>query len=128
MKITAAINSIRQSGFVLNVESEQLLVEPFSKLSDTQIKFLRQHKAEIITELQSAAIHDIDRHAAEKDASIKYWRFLHNGIEIDFASGATVSEAVELLHVGSADELEPTIEYKELDIEAGPGNAVVSDG
>jgi len=106
MKITAAIQSIRQSGFALNVENGQLLVEPFSKLSDEQLTFLRLHKDEIIIELQKANVYDLDRHAAEKGAAVRYWRFLHNGVEVDIASGATLAEAHELLGLNSDDTLE----------------------
>jgi len=108
MKICDSIRSIERAGFVLEAEDDNLAVEPFSELSIHQINWLQQHKAEILTEL--ATVYDLDRHAAEKQAAIRYWRFMHNGVEVDIASGATLADAMKLLGVESGDEFELIIE------------------
>lgn len=78
MNVAAAIQSIRQAGFVIGIENDSLAVDPFSKLNETQLKFLRENKQGIIAVLSATVM---DRHAAEK-------------------------EAAELLRIASDDELE----------------------
>ena len=60
MKVAAAIQSIRKAGFLIDVESGKIAVEPFSKLTPEQLEFLRRHKSGIIAGLQSATVHDLD--------------------------------------------------------------------
>ncbi len=98
--------TVQRAGFTLEAENGRLMVEPFSKLTQEQLQFLRCHKAEIIAELQTATIHDLDLHAAEKEAATRCWRFRLNDTEVDFASGATIAEAAKLLRIGPDDELE----------------------
>lgn len=116
----SAARKIIEAGFELAEDDGKLIIWPSDRLTDEQRRFIRDHKDEIIAELKSATVYDLDRHAAEKDAAIKYWRFRHNGIEVDFASGATLTEAYDLLRCEPDDELEPMIEYNNED-EDGTG-------
>ncbi len=58
---------------------------------------------------QPAQVCDMDGCATGKEAITRYWRFRQNGVEVDIPSGATVTEACELLRCGSTDTLEPII-------------------
>jgi hypothetical protein len=117
MKIEAALKRMAEDGFFVSVDGDDLRIQSDKSLNDEQRTFLKKHKTEIIAELQTATVYDLDRYVSEKAGAIKYWRFLHNGVEVDFASGATVAEAVDLLRIGSDDVLEPVIEYDEPDAE-----------
>ncbi len=109
------IQKMAERGVLVSVDHGELRVKSDKQLNDEQRQYLRNHKTEIIDELQSATVYDLDRHAAEKNAAIKYWRFLHNGVEVDIVGGATLTEAVDLLGCGSDDTLEPLIRYDEPD-------------
>jgi hypothetical protein len=50
-----ALNKIRQAGFSLSVVDGKLLVTPAKNLTDQQREFIKQHKTEIISELQREA-------------------------------------------------------------------------
>lgn len=112
----AAARKIIDAGFDLEADGRNLIVSPADRLTDEQCRYIKAHKAEILTEL--ATIHDLDRHATEKKAAIQYWRFIHNGVEVDFASGATLAEACALLGCTSDDILEPIIEHESNDVPA----------
>ncbi|HHJ40066.1 MAG: hypothetical protein AXA67_02160 [Methylothermaceae bacteria B42] len=45
---------IHQAGFHLETDGNNLIIEPFSELTASQIAFLKRHKAEIIAELLAA--------------------------------------------------------------------------
>jgi len=107
----STVRKIIEAGFDLKTDGTRLAVSPADKLSDEQRQFIREHKAEIMAELQTATVYDLDRHAAEKEAAIKYWRFRHNDTEVDIAGGATLAEAYDILGCGSDDVLEPTIGF-----------------
>lgn len=47
-----ALSKIKAAGFVVELEEGCLAIEPFSKLTTSQIGFLKSHKAEIIEELE----------------------------------------------------------------------------
>lgn len=49
---TNALDKIKSAGFTLELDGNDLVIEPFSKLSPNQLEFLRSHKAEIIQELK----------------------------------------------------------------------------
>jgi hypothetical protein len=54
-----ALYKIRQAGFALTLSTDgRLLAAPFSKLTDNQRDYLRQHKTEIIAELAAEAAND----------------------------------------------------------------------
>jgi len=109
-----AAQRIIDAGFTLTVDGDQLAVSPAGKLTDTQRRFIQQNKNSIIAELKKAPVYDLSRHASEKEAALIWWRFLHNGAEIDFASGATAAESIRLLGVGPDDEFEPMIRYPDM--------------
>jgi hypothetical protein len=120
----ALVNHIQAAGISLSIVDDKLKVQPLSALNQVQRVFIREHRNEIILELQAtqkqpATVHDLDRHAAEKDASVKFWRFLHGGVELDIASGATLVEAHDLLGCTSDDILEPIIAHDESEAQAG---------
>jgi hypothetical protein len=50
-----ALNKIRQAGFSLSVVDGKLLVTPAKNLTDQQREFIKQHKAEIIDDLEREA-------------------------------------------------------------------------
>jgi len=50
--MSRALSRIIQSGFTLQADGEDLIIEPFSKLTPEQLAFLRSHKTEIIQELK----------------------------------------------------------------------------
>ncbi len=47
-----ALSKIRESGFEIGLRESELSIKPFSKLSPTQLDFLKSHKAEIIQALK----------------------------------------------------------------------------
>ena len=49
------IEKIRQAGFTIQLDHGDLTVQPFSKLSNRQLAYLKTHKAEIIQELRQAS-------------------------------------------------------------------------
>jgi len=57
---------IQQAGFTLEAVDGNLYIEPFSKLTDRQLAFIRRHKSEIIQELTAAANEDGDRLAMRR--------------------------------------------------------------
>jgi|GEM_PF-5096091 len=115
-KIKKAITKIQATGVDLVVRDGRLKVRDSSGLTDAQKRWLREHHKAIITELQTTTVHDLDRHVAEKQAATRYCRFLHNGVEVDFAGGATVAEAYNILGCESDDMLEPVIEHESNDV------------
>ena len=55
---------IIDAGFNLEIEGENLAVQPASKLTPEQLQFIRQHKAEILGELRHSTdwIDDFEEH------------------------------------------------------------------
>ena len=49
-----ALNRMRAAGFALSVEDDKLMVEPLSRLSDSQRSYLRAHKAALVALLMDA--------------------------------------------------------------------------
>lgn len=54
MGLSEGIDRITQAGFVLSIQDDALMVEPFSKLTEGQLAWLRSHKAEILDTLRQA--------------------------------------------------------------------------
>jgi hypothetical protein len=47
-----ALSKIKAAGFIVELDGKDLAISPFSKLTKSQVEFLKSHKAEIIAELQ----------------------------------------------------------------------------
>lgn len=56
MRIAQAIAKIRQAGFTIEAEAGRIAIEPLSRLSDSQLRWLKSHKAEILAELRSERV------------------------------------------------------------------------
>ena len=56
MSIAQAIEKIRQAGFNIEAEAGRIAIEPLSRLSDSQLHWLKSHKAEILAELRSERV------------------------------------------------------------------------
>ncbi|MFZ2727178.1 MAG: hypothetical protein WAX77_13060 [Methylococcaceae bacterium] len=56
--MSLALDKIRNAGFKVSVDGNDLLIEPFSQLSESQKAFLRANKTEIIAALQSEQVMD----------------------------------------------------------------------
>ena len=52
MSIAQAIEKIRKAGFSIEAEADRIAIEPFSGLSESQLVWVKEHKAEILAELQ----------------------------------------------------------------------------
>jgi len=50
-----ALAKIRTAGFIIELDGGHLAIEPFSKLTPAQTHYLKQHKADIIRELEQEA-------------------------------------------------------------------------
>ncbi len=50
----SALLKIKNAGFDVALEAGNLVITPFSRLSEQQLKYLKEHKAEIIQELKMA--------------------------------------------------------------------------
>ena len=48
----SALTKIQDAGFNLSVHGEKLKVVPFSKLTESQVIYLKDHKPEIVAELK----------------------------------------------------------------------------
>ena len=51
-----SLSRIKQSGFSVTLDGDNLKITPSSKLTTTQREFLKAHKAEIISELKAEAL------------------------------------------------------------------------
>jgi len=49
----SALTKIRNAGFRIELDNDDLLIEPGDKLTDNQLAFLKSNKAEIIAELRA---------------------------------------------------------------------------
>lgn len=49
-----ALNRLRNAGFSVEVDGEDLLITPGDSLTDQQTAWIRQHKAELMAELRAA--------------------------------------------------------------------------
>ncbi len=47
-----ALNQIRQAGFKLELDNDDLIIEPYSKITAPQLRFLKAHKIELIEALR----------------------------------------------------------------------------
>jgi len=54
MDVSTALQRLQSCGFSLTAENNALIVEPASKLSDTQREWIRQHKAALLKALTAA--------------------------------------------------------------------------
>lgn len=52
MGLSEGIDRITRAGFVLSIQDDALMVEPFSKLTEGQLAWLRSHKTEILDTLR----------------------------------------------------------------------------
>jgi hypothetical protein len=52
----SALTKIRNAGFQIEVDNDDLLIEQGDKLTDNQLTFLKTHKAEILNELKSEQV------------------------------------------------------------------------
>jgi hypothetical protein len=43
-----ALNQIRQAGFTLEIDNDDLIIEPYSKITAPQLQFLKARKTEFI--------------------------------------------------------------------------------
>lgn len=75
----SALLKIRQSGFDLSVIGDnQLAVTPAQNLTDNQRDFLKQHKAEIISELQAERLGKTEQlPKLVKCGNCSHWRGHH---------------------------------------------------
>jgi hypothetical protein len=64
-----ALSKVKAAGYSLELDGGDLVIEPFSKLTQTQLMFLKTHKAEIIDELKQ-------QQAPEK---FLHWRIVRKG-------------------------------------------------
>jgi hypothetical protein len=55
------VTKIRNAGFTLELDGDDLTISPFSKLTTRQTEFLKFHKAEIIEELRQEQAANVDR-------------------------------------------------------------------
>ena len=53
MSIAAAIEKIRQAGFVIEADGDHIAIEPFDELTAQQAEWLRDHKPDILAALRS---------------------------------------------------------------------------
>lgn len=51
MSTAQAIEKIRQAGFTIEADGDQIAIEPFSALSESQLGWVKGRKAEILEEL-----------------------------------------------------------------------------
>ena len=54
MALVRAFNRMKQAGFSVGIDSADLVISPFSKLTDTQRTYLRAHKAALVALLTDA--------------------------------------------------------------------------
>jgi hypothetical protein len=65
------IPRIRAAGFTLEVDGADIVVRPFSKLSEPQKAFIRQHKAEILQAMRAA--NDPAPLTADEESAVRRW-------------------------------------------------------
>lgn len=53
MTVATAIKKIRQSGFVIEAEGDNIAIDPFDALPDGQLTWLREHKHAVLDELRA---------------------------------------------------------------------------
>ncbi len=58
----SALSRIESAGFKVSLTGDNLEITPASQLTLPQRKFLKSHKAEIISELKAVTLPDADQH------------------------------------------------------------------
>jgi len=71
MSITTAIERIRQAGFVIEAEGDNIAIDPFDALTDGQLAWLREHKHAVLAELRAMRASDALLEAGQPGSDIE---------------------------------------------------------
>jgi hypothetical protein len=104
----SALTKIKEAGFSLTLEGDNLKIIPFSKLTEQQLTFLKLHKLEIVSELKAGKAEQL-KHGADAEQAIKVYCYRvkekPDSELVAIMPGASLAEAQESLSLRFGDNL-----------------------